>query len=325
MLPLRALSRCSVKCRLGPVRSSKLSLPRPCSITPPCIRTLATGGAPFYRLSTPRSPFATPPAPHASRQFHASQSALATKEDYYKLLGVGKNASQGDIKKAYYKLAKQYHPDTNKSEDARQKFVEIQEAYETLSDEQKRASYDQFGHNAFDGQGSPFGAGGFPGGGGHAGEGFPGGFDASDLFSHIFGGGAGMGGAGGRSGRRGARSMERGENIEMTASISFMDAVKGTKKTISISPIVNCGTCHGSGMKGKAKPAKCTNCHGTGQETFMIQAGFQMASTCRFCHGTGTTVRKSDQCGACEGAGCVRERQTVEVDIPAGIDQGMRI
>ncbi|KAJ1961448.1 mdj1 protein precursor, partial [Dimargaris xerosporica] len=249
--------------------------------------------------------------------------ALAAKEDYYKLLGVGKNANQNEIKKAYYKLAKQYHPDTNKSEDARQKFVEIQEAYETLSDEQKRASYDQFGHNAFDGQGSPFGAGGFPGSNG--GEGFPGGFDASDLFSHIFGGGAGMGGAGGRASRRGARTMERGENIEVAATISFMDAVKGMKKTISISPIVNCGTCHGSGMKGKAKPAKCTNCHGTGQETFMIQAGFQMASTCRFCHGTGTTVRKSDQCGTCEGAGCIRERQTVEVDIPAGIDQGMRI
>ncbi|RKP37637.1 hypothetical protein BJ085DRAFT_6715, partial [Dimargaris cristalligena] len=262
------------------------------------------------------------PGPSSSRGFHTS-AILTNKKDYYDLLGVKRDASQGEIKKAYYALAKKYHPDTNQSKDAREKFVEIQEAYETLSDQQKRAGYDQFGHNGFNGQGHPFGAGGFPGG--EAG-GFPGGFDASDLFSHIFGGA--MGGGGRQAGRRGGRASrgpEKGDPIEKVITISFMDAVKGCKKSVSITPIVDCGTCHGSGLKTGAKPSKCTRCNGTGQETFVIQAGFQMASVCSACDGTGVVVKRGDQCRTCDGAGSVRESQSIEVDIPAGIDQGMRI
>ncbi|KAJ1656511.1 mdj1 protein precursor [Dispira simplex] len=259
----------------------------------------------------------------ATRTFHTSPHTAA-KRDYYEVLGVKRDSSQGEIKKAYYALAKKYHPDTNKSKDAREKFVEIQEAYETLSDQQKRASYDQFGHSSFGGgaQGHPFGAGGFPGADT---GGFPGGFDASDLFSHIFGNA--MGGQAGRGGRRGraARGPEHGEPIERTVTISFMDAVKGTKKRMTITPIVNCDTCHGSGLKKGAKPGKCSHCHGTGQETFILQAGFQMSSICSVCQGTGTVIQRNDQCSTCDGAGHMRRQETIEVDIPAGIDQGMRI
>jgi molecular chaperone DnaJ len=267
--------------------------------------------------------------------FHTT-SPLSAIPDPYKVLGVDKGATAGDIKKAYYGMAKKYHPDTNKDPDAKNKFSEAQTAYELLSDAKKRESYDRFGSAAFDQNGGfdpnagghPFaGAGGFHGfGGGFGGGGF-GGQGFGDInFEDLFGAFAG----GARRGPRGRRNPFQeqifvGEDIEVQSSISFMDAAKGTSMEIVITPLVQCGTCKGNGMKEGTKKSQCRTCNGTGTRVHMMQGGFQVAATCDACGGAGMSVPRGSECGTCHGNGVVREKKTIKVDIPAGVEDGMRM
>ncbi|KAL2061744.1 hypothetical protein VTL71DRAFT_7122 [Oculimacula yallundae] len=268
------------------------------------------------------------------RAFHPTSSLKATKNPYT-VLGVDKNASAGDIKKAYYGLAKKYHPDTNKDPTAKDRFAEAQSAYELLTDAQKKAAWDQFGAAAFDQGGNPGGpgAGGDPFGGGFGGGagGFPGGFGGG------FGGGADFnfedlfrGFTGGKRGR-GARQnpfqeeILVGENIETQVNISFVEAAKGVTKALNLTPLTTCKTCSGSGLKAGAKRSECKSCGGTGTRVHFVQGGFQMASTCGTCGGQGVTIPRGSECKPCSGNGVVKERKTVNVDIPGGIEDGMRL
>lgn len=246
--------------------------------------------------------------------------------DPYGTLGVKKEASAKEIKTAYYQLAKKFHPDTSKEPGAKERFVDIQAAYDILSDDQKRAAFDQFGSadgpanpdfNPFGGGGSPFGGGGF--GGFHAAG------SAESIFESLFGGAFGGGGGGGRSTRTGFGGEVRGEDIETSITISFEEACRGTSRAVTISPVDRCTPCTGSGLKPEAKRTTCQVCHGTGTRTFVIQGGFQMASTCPACGGVGTTAAPGDECKTCGGAGRVRSKRTVNVNIPAGVDDGYRI
>ncbi|KAJ1643496.1 mdj1 protein precursor, partial [Coemansia asiatica] len=244
-------------------------------------------------------------------------------EDFYSVLGVKRDASQSEIKKAYYQLAKKYHPDANKAPEAKDKFIKIQEAYDTLSDENKRRSYDQFG------TADPTGG---MGGGGGPGAGFGGFGNMEDILSQMFGGAFGGGMGGGAQGRRAGPGRAGGmggftsvgEDIEAVATVSFMDAVNGTNTTVTITPIVRCEPCSGVGAKKGAKRHTCSVCHGTGQATFTM-GGFHVQQSCPQCGGEGWTISAKDQCSSCGGKGRVRERKTVNVNIPAGCDSGMRI
>jgi molecular chaperone DnaJ len=294
---------------------------------------------PLYNLSKPRlrpnstrRPTLSSPKPTQARPFSATSAASATK-DPYNVLGIGKTASASEIKKAYYALAKKYHPDTNKDAGAKEKFTDAQSAYELLNDPQKKAAWDQFGRAAFD-QGAGFdpgaaqGANPFAGGaGGNPFAGFGGGFGADFNFEDLFGAFTGGGG------RRGGRSRQSpfqeeiliGENIEVQTNISFMDAAKGVAKNITITPLVQCGTCKGDGLKTGASRQTCKRCGGTGTRVHVMQQGFQMASTCEACGGQGITIPRGSECGTCSGNGVVRQRKTVEVDIPGGVEDGMRL
>lgn len=236
------------------------------------------------------------------------------------MLGVSKSASANEIKKAYYAMAKKYHPDANKDPKAKEQFVDIQQAYDLLSDPQKREQYDQFGASGFDPSGAsgfnPDGANPFSGGGFGFGSG---GFTVEDIFNMFGGSGPG----GGR--RRGAQEEAFGDNIEVQTTISFMEAANGTTKTINISPLVTCHTCSGSGLKAGAQRTACGKCHGTGTRVHFHQGGFQMASTCGTCGGSGIVTPKGSDCGTCSGAGVLRDRKSVRVDIPPGVDDGMRL
>ncbi|OAV90316.1 hypothetical protein PTTG_07347 [Puccinia triticina 1-1 BBBD Race 1] len=284
------------------------------------------------QLSSPRS-FSKPPHKNSKTKsrtapnlvfkssFHSTSSTPASK-DPYSLLGVKKDASGSEIKKAYYALAKKYHPDVNKEAGAKERYQSVQEAYDTLSDEKKRAAYDQFGPmsqqpgfdpNAF-GAGGGFGASGNP-----FGEMFGGG-DPGDVFSSLFGA------FGGRAGARGAsQQVFVGDDMESSIAISFEEMSKGTTRTIDTTPIVNCPPCNGEGIKQGAKPQTCGACNGTGTMTFVVQSGFTMASTCQSCGGSGKKVSDKDMCGSCGGIGKVRNRKQVDVKIPAGVEDGMRI
>lgn len=262
-------------------------------------------------------------------------------KDPYSALGVGKSASASEIKKAYYGLAKKYHPDTNKDPGAKDKFGEIQSAYEILSDPKKREQFDQFGAAGFDpngqpqsGGGNPFtgggpfgGFGGFGGQGGFGQGGFGANINLDDLFSHFAGatGGNPFGGSGRRSRNPFQQEVLVGEDIEVQASISFLEAAKGTQKTITIHPTVACNTCSGSGLKSGAKRAQCKSCGGTGTQVHFMAGGFQMAATCSTCKGSGETMPRGSECRSCAGNGVVRERKTITVDIPGGIEDGMRL
>nr|AXS58634.1 mitochondrial chaperone DnaJ homeolog p [Epichloe coenophiala] len=266
--------------------------------------------------------------PGGKRAFHSTDSF--SQKDPYQVLGVSKSASAAEIKKSYYGLAKKYHPDTNKDSGAKEKFADIQSAYEILSDPKKKEQFDQFGAAGFDpsgapGGGDPFGAAGNPFSGFGAQGGFGGGFNFEDIFSAF------TGQQGPFGGRRGARSnpfqqeILVGDNIEVQASISFMEAAKGTNKTISITPLTTCGTCTGSGLKTGTQRSPCKSCNGTGTRLHFMQGGFQMASTCGTCDGKGTSIPKGSECRTCSGNGVVRERKNITVDIPAGIEDGMRL
>ncbi|KAJ2451228.1 mdj1 protein precursor [Coemansia sp. RSA 2336] len=230
-------------------------------------------------------------------------------EDFYDILGVKRDASQSEIKKAYYQLAKKYHPDANKEAGAKDRFIKIQEAYDTLSDESKRKSYDQFG------TADPTG-----GMGGGPGAGFSGFGNMEDILSQMFGGG--MGGMGGRG--RGGGFMSVGEDIDASITISFMEAVKGVKKSVTITPVVKCDPCGGQGARKGAKRQTCKTCRGTGQAMFQM-GGFHVQQPCPECSGEGSTISAKDRCSSCQGRGRVRERKNVQVDIPAGCDNGMRV
>ena len=232
------------------------------------------------------------------------------KRDYYEVLGVPKNASDEDIKKAYRKLAMKYHPDRNQGEGAKQaeeKFKEAKEAYEMLSDAQKRAAYDQHGHAGVDpnmgGRGGPEGFGGFA-------EAF------GDIFGDIFGGGGGA--------RRGGGGQQvfRGSDLSYAMEITLEEAALGKETQIRIPSWETCGTCNGSGAKPGTSPKTCGTCNGSGN-VHLRQGFFSIQQTCPHCRGSGKII--PEPCTTCSGAGRIKRQKTLEVKIPAGINEGMRI
>ena len=238
--------------------------------------------------------------------------------DYYDVLGVNKNASQDEIKKAFRKKARQYHPDVNRDnpEEAEKNFKEVNEAYEVLSDDTKKAQYDQYGHDAFTAGGGNS-AGGF--GGGFGGGGF-GGFSGGGGFEDIFGNIFDMFGGGGGRGQRGP---ERGADLRQDVRISFRDAVFGTTMKVNVQRHEECDHCHGTGGEPGSKVETCPNCHGSGQEAVIQNTPFgrmQTVRTCSRCGGQGKIVEKP--CKVCRGQGQAIKRRDIEIKIPAGVDDG---
>lgn len=229
---------------------------------------------------------------------------MADKRDYYEVLGVDKNAGAEDVKKAYRNLARKYHPDVNKAPDAEEKFKEVKEAYDVLSDDQQRARYDQFGHqdpNA-----------GFGGGGGAD---FGGGF--GDIFDMFFGGGGG---------RRDPNAPVRGNDLQYTMTIEFKEAVFGKETDIQIPRTETCDTCHGNGAKPGTKPETCTICRGTGQQEVAQNTPFGRIvnrRACSGCGGRGKIIK--DRCNTCGGSGQVKRQRKINVKIPAGVDEGSQL
>lgn len=239
---------------------------------------------------------------------------MASKRDYYEVLGVSKSASQDEIKSSFRKLAKKYHPDISKEENAEEKFKEVQEAYSVLSDETKRRQYDQFGHAGVSG------AGGAGFGGGFQGAGF--GFDASDLgdiFEDLFGGGFGFNGSNSRSKTR----ARRGSDVLMQVDLSFEEAVFGSEKDFDLDVVTECNECNGKGGHGEET---CKRCHGSGtisSEQRTILGSFMTKTTCPDCSGKGKTYKEI--CSKCHGKGNVKTRKTITVSVPSGIDTGERL
>ncbi|MED4530774.1 molecular chaperone DnaJ [Metabacillus fastidiosus] len=226
-----------------------------------------------------------------------------SKRDYYEVLGLGKNATKDELKKAYRKLSKQYHPDINKEADADEKFKEITEAYEVLSDDRKRAQYDQFGHadpNQGFGGGADFG--GFSG--------------FEDIFSTIFGGAR----------RRDPNAPRQGADLQYTMTLSFEEAVFGKESTIEIPREETCETCDGSGAKKGTSAETCSHCNGTGQLSVEQNTPFGRIvnkRACHHCNGTGKSIKH--KCATCGGAGKVKKRKKINVKIPAGVDDGQQL
>lgn len=235
---------------------------------------------------------------------------MSTKRDYYEILGVQKSTSKDEIKKAYRKLAMQYHPDKNPGNaEAEAKFKEASEAAEVLLDDDKKARYDQFGH-------AGMGQGGFGGAGGFQGGDFG---DFGDIFGDIFGD---MLGGRGR-GRGGRRSQGRpGDDLQMGIDIDFTEAAFGAEKTISLTKNVKCETCNGSGAKTGSSPTTCDYCNGHG-EVRRQQGFFTVSSTCPKCNGSGQMIK--DPCQTCHGQGKKKKKVDLQVKVPAGIDQGQRL
>ena len=238
---------------------------------------------------------------------------MAEKRDYYEVLGVSKNASEDEIKRAYKKLARKYHPDMNPGDkEAEEKFKEVNEANEVLSNPEKKAKYDQFGFAGVDpnygaGQGGYGGAGGFDFGG------------LGDIFGSFFGGGFG-------GGRRNPNAPQRGESIRASLSVEFTEAAFGCEKSITIDRFEQCPTCKGKGCAPGTTPEVCTECHGTGTVTQAQRTPFgmmQSQTVCPKCRGKGQIIHQP--CPDCRGAGVVRKRRTIQVNIPAGIDNGQTI
>ncbi len=240
---------------------------------------------------------------------------MAEKRDYYDVLGISKSASKDDIKSAYRRLAKQYHPDINKAPDAAEKFKEVQEAYDVLYDDQKRAQYDRFGHAAFE-QGTSTGGAGNPFSG-FGGTGF-GGVDFGDIFSSIFGGG------GGRSSRE--SGPQKGDDAITRIRISFMDAINGTKVSLPITYDEPCSHCNGSGAESPSDIGTCPHCGGRGAVVQTVRTPFgpmQQQSTCSHCGGSGKIIR--NRCSVCGGKGYSRVKRDLTVNIPAGIASGQQV
>lgn len=237
---------------------------------------------------------------------------MADKRDYYEVLGVDKGASDDELKRAYRQLAKKYHPDMNPGDaEAELKFKEVNEAYEVLSDADKRAKYDRYGHAAFDP--SMGGGAGFSGFGG----GFGADFDLGDLFSSFFGGG---------SSRSSRSNVVDGDDIDVRVTVTFEEAAFGCKKEISFARIEGCPECGATGAEKGTKPEKCGVCNGTGSVTVQQNVGFGYMKTqraCQNCRGTGKIIKSP--CKNCNGKAYVRVNKKIEVSIPAGIDTAQRI
>ncbi|MCC8161370.1 MAG: molecular chaperone DnaJ [Oscillospiraceae bacterium] len=238
---------------------------------------------------------------------------MADKRDYYEVLGVQKGASDDEIKKAFRKQSKKYHPDLNPgNKEAEEKFKEVNEAYQVLSDKEKRSRYDQFGHAGVDPNYGAGGSGGFNGAG----------FDFGDIFGDIFGGG-GFGGFGGGSRRNGPR---RGNDIRQVIDITFEEAAFGCSKKLNIQTQDKCDSCGGSGARKGTTAESCAHCRGTGRvqtQQRTILGYMTTETTCPQCHGEGKIIK--EPCRDCRGTGKVRKSKTIEVQIPAGIDNGQTI
>lgn len=232
--------------------------------------------------------------------------------DYYEILGVEKNASQDEIKKAFRQKARQLHPDVNKAPDAEEKFKELGKAYETLSDSSKREVYDRYGEDGLKNAGYTSGPFDFGFG------------DLGDIFAQFFGEG-GFGFGGGYS-RRNPNAPQRGNDLRLDIQIDFMDAVFGVEKEIKIDHLVECEECHGTGLDKDAKETTCTACHGTGQVQQSVRTplgSFTSVTTCPTCHGTGKNPGAC--CKKCKGAGAVEQEKTISLKIPHGVDNGSKI
>lgn len=238
-----------------------------------------------------------------------------SKRDFYEILGVPKTASEDEVKKAFRKLARKYHPDVNRDnpQEAEEKFKEINEAYEVLSDTEKRRQYDQFGHAAFDAA-SGAGTGGFGGFGGAGAGGF------SDIFDMFFGGQSGFGFGGRPAG------PERGADLRYDMELTFEQAASGLETEIQVPRTEDCGACHGSGAAPGTHPETCPQCRGTGQTQVVQNTPFGRmvnVKACDRCHGEGKIVQSP--CPECRGRGKVRNRRRIKVKIPAGVDTGSRL
>jgi molecular chaperone DnaJ len=224
------------------------------------------------------------------------------KRDYYEILGIEKNASADEIKKAYRRLAKDYHPDVNKAADAESKFKEAKEAYDVLSDDQKRANYDRFGHTdpnqGFGGAGADFGGG------------------MNDIFDMFFGGG----------GRKNPNAPQRGSDLEYPMTLEFKEAIFGKEMDITIPRTESCEPCNGSGAKPGSKPETCSTCRGTGQQEIAQNTPFGRIvnrRSCGNCGGTGKIIK--ERCNTCWGAGKVKKQRKIHVKVPAGVDDGAQL
>lgn len=235
-----------------------------------------------------------------------------SKRDFYEVLGVAKGADADTIKKAFRKLAMEHHPDRNAGDkEAERKFKELNEAYDVLKDDQKRAAYDRFGHQAFEG------GGGRPGGGAGAG-----GFDFASSFSDIFEDFFGGFGGGGRGGQQGAAGATRGADLRYNLGISLEEAFTGKQETIKVTTSVGCESCKGSGAEPGSKPITCPSCNGAGRVR-MQQGFFTVERGCNGCQGTGKIIK--DPCRKCAGSGRTRKEKSLLVNIPAGVEEGTRI
>jgi molecular chaperone DnaJ len=233
---------------------------------------------------------------------------VLSKRDYYEILDVNKNASETEIKKAYRRLAIKFHPDKNPGDKAaEEKFKELSEAYSVLSDSQKRATYDQFGHAGVNG------GGGFPGGGGFSGGG---GFEDvfGDIFGDLFGGGS-------RQGGRGQRG-QRGDDLRYNLTISFEEAAFGVEKKLKLPRKQTCETCHGSGARPGTSAQTCSTCRGAGQVRYQ-QGFFTMQRPCPDCHGEGKII--SDPCPECRGSGLIQKKRSLSLKVPPGVENGTRL